>query len=306
MVKIMKRKLEGYLAEELSRTGYPLEIEISSMFDKTYYLVSNNEYFYDWEEDKAREIDIAAVWSPKKDEKDEMILPFRIVHRLVIECKRSDIHAWIFLTLPKKSLLTFEGNCICFDSIATKDASYCFMEGLQDTCKRLLHYDSFDRISRTYAEIKYAKPKGQKSRKSEIFEAKNQLVKFIAYDIFQFLRRWEDRNLDPKTNHLIWMYHPTIVFDGKLYEAIVKDGAIKLFERKHLLLSTKHSPKYIEEFPNTETPDLDYLIDVVRKDYFGDFVKILENEYTTIQKCILDNLEELREQAKETFLIFKA
>lgn len=301
----MKRKLEDYLTEELSRTGYPLEIEISSMFDKTYYLVSNNEYFYDWEEGKAREIDIAAIWSPKKDKKDEVILPFRIVHRLVIECKRSDTHAWIFLTLPKKSILTFEGNCIGFDSIATKNALYCFMEGLQDTCKRLLHYDSFGRISRTYAEIKYAKPKGQKSRKNEIFEAKNQLVKFIAYDIFQFLRRWENYNFDPKTNHLIWMYHPTIVFDGKLYEALVENGSMQLLERKHLLLSTKYSPKYIEEFPNTETPDLDYLIDVVRKDYFSDFLKILENEYTNILKCILNNLDELSEQAKETFQIFK-
>jgi len=77
----MVKNLEDYLAKELSRTGYPLEIEISSILDKT-YVVSNNEYFFDWEEDKAREIDIDAFPLTREYEKIKKIEPFAIVHHL--------------------------------------------------------------------------------------------------------------------------------------------------------------------------------------------------------------------------------
>ena len=289
----MVGKLEDYLVRELSRTGYPLEIEISSKLYKT-YVVWNNEYFFDWEEDRAREIDIAAF--PRTREYEEAkIEPFAMVHRLAIECKKSDTHAWIFFTRPEK-MFFFEGQCLSFLSVATRDATLCFIYSILETCKSHLHYDSHKRVASTYAEIKY---QGQKSKKSEIFEAKNQLVKFVAYDIAKHLRILENREFDPTSYHLIWLYQPTIVFDGKLYEAIIRNEAIQLFERKHLLLSAQYSPAYIKDFPRTESRELSYLIDVVRKDFFVDFLQILENDYSTLWKCIFNNRKKLRKIAKE-------
>jgi len=182
-----------------------------------------------------------------------------------------------------------------FETVLTKNAWMNFISTALATCKCELHYSSFERVANTYAEIRY---QGHRSKKSEIFEAKHQLMKFIDYDIVQLLRRLEDRGFDPLTNHLMWLYHPVIVFDGRMFEAIIKNGAIKLFERKHLLLTTAYSPSYVKDFPNTETPDLPYLIDVVRKDYFGDFLGILEEEYATVWKCISDNIKKLSQKAK--------
>jgi len=284
--------------QELARTGYPLEIEISSMLDNK-YSVTNNEYFFDWEEEKAREIDIAA-YPLKREHQDAKIEPFRVVHRLAIECKKSNTHAWIFLTRPE-NLFWFQGQRMGFLKIATKDLMLDFVDIILSTSKSQLHYHSFERVASTYAEIKY---QGSKSKKSEIFEAKNQLVKFVAYDIAQFHKRLERRKFDPTTSHLIWLYHPTIVFDGKLYEAIIKNGSPQLFERKHLLLSTTYSPAYVRDFPGTESPELTYLIDVVRKDFFDNFLQILEKDYITLWKCVSDNLKRLRKIANE-FLQFK-
>lgn len=298
MVNKMVGGLEEYLVQELTRTGYPLEIEISSMLDNK-YSINNNAYFFDWEEEKAREIDIAA-FPLEREHLEAKIGPFAVVHRLVIECKKSNTHAWIFLTRPVISHL-YQGQCIDFLKIAAENLERDFIDVILSTCKRELHYHSFERVASTYAEIRY---QGQQSKKSEIFEAKNQLVKFVAYDISQLHKRLEMRNFDPATNHIIWLYHPTIVFDGKLYEAIIKDGSLHLSERKHLLLSAKHSPAYVRDFPRTEDPELPHLIDVVRKDFFNGFLQILDNDYLTLWKCISNNLKKLRKIAKE-FLQFK-
>lgn len=296
----MTRKLEDYLAEELDRTGYPLEIEISSILDEK-YIVSNNAYFFDWKENKAREVDISAFPKQREYEKETKITPFALVHRLIIECKRSNTHAWIFLTRPRR-IFWFEGQCMSFENIVTKDARMCFLHTVLAKCGCSLHYDSFKRVASIYAEIKY---QGQRSQKSEIFEAKNQIVKYIDYSIVQFLERLKNRGFNPSTNHLIWLYHPVILFDGKMYEAIMKNGSIQLFERKHLLLSARYSPSYVKDFPNTESPGLPYLIDVVRNDYFGDFLSILEEEYSTLWKCIFSNNKELSKEAKEICTAWK-
>ena len=74
---------------------------------------------------------------------------------------------------------------------------------------------------------------------------------------------------------------------------------VSLFERKHILLSATHSPIYLQDFPNTESPDLPYVIDVVRKDFFNEFIRILENDYSLLWDCVYDNIEKLKEIARE-------
>jgi hypothetical protein len=291
----MPRSLEDFLTQELKRTGYPLQIEIASALEKT-YLVENNAYYFDSDEHKAREIDIDAMTLDRDFEKKE-IKPFAVVNKLPIECKRSETYAWIFLTQQREKIPWLQGQVMDFMQIASRDLLFSFIDMIKGELGLCLHYDQFRRMANTYAEIKYEK--GSESKKSEIFEAKNQLAKFVSYDISQLLRRIENRGTDPAKNYLTWFYHPTIVFDGKLYEAICENASVRLFERKHILLSATHSPIYLKDFQNTEPSDLQYIIDVVRKDFFTDFIKILENEYSSLWNCVYDNIEELKEKARE-------
>jgi hypothetical protein len=296
----MARNLKDFLTEELKRTGYPLQIEIASALEGT-YVVDNNSYYFDPDEPKAREIDINAFTRKREFEK-KRIGPFAVVDALPIECKKSETHAWIFLTQPT-AMKWLQGQCIDFMQIMTGDLWFGFVDMIQDVAGLRLHYDQFKRVANTYVEIRY--DKGKESKKTEIFEAKNQLVKFVNYDISQFLERLKNHKFNPMKNHLLWFYHPTIVFDGQLYEAICENQSIRLFERKHILMSTWHSPLYLKDFPRTEKPDLPYLIDVVRKDFFTDFLKILENDYSSLWSCIYDNIEKLKKQVKKDAALFK-
>lgn len=290
----MTRSLEEFLKQELKRTGYPLEIEIASALEKT-YLVENNSYYFDSDEHKAREIDIDASTLNRDFEKKE-IKPFAVVNKLPIECKKSETHAWIFLTQPKGKLMWLQGQCMDFMQIRSKDLLFSFIDLIQTETNLCLHYDLFKRVANTYVEIKYKK--GGESKKSEIFEAKNQLMKFISYDISQLLQRLMTRGIDFMKTYLMWFYHPTIVFDGKLYEAICEKESVRLLERKHILLSAIHSPIYLKDFPETESPDLQYVVDVVRKDFFTDFIQILENDYSLLWNCVYHNIEVLKEEVR--------
>lgn len=293
----MEGELEEYLTRELTRTGYPLEIEVSSMLEDM-YIVYNNEYFFDSDENKAREIDVSAYPLEGTLRDREAIAPFEIVHLLALECKRSDTHAWVFLTRPEGAF-RFQGQLFDFLSCAAKDALKLFLDDILSKYNAHLHYDSFKRVARSYAEIKYQGKQSKKNGKNEIFEAKNQLVKFTAFSANHLVNLLKGGEFDPMTYSPVWFCHPTVVFDGKLYEAIIESGSPRLYERKHLLLATSYSPPYISEFPETVMPYLPYLIDVVRKDYFADFLKILKTDYATIRNCISDNIQELIEMLKK-------
>ena len=171
-------------------------------------------------------------------------------------------------------------------------------------CNQKLHYDENNNIATTYTGIKYDN-KGKLIDTNEIFKAKNQLIKFMDYDTLMFLKRLEYRGFDPKENYLIWFWHPIIIFDGLMYEAIIKDGLIDLVERDHIILYAKHTPRYVEYFPNTEDEVLYYLIDVVKKDYFPKFLEILEGDYKILWNCIYNNLSECIARVKEVMKYFK-
>jgi hypothetical protein len=58
---------EEHLKEEILRTGYPLEIEISALLDNE-WIVFNNDSYLDLEESKSREIDIFAIHTSEPDQ----------------------------------------------------------------------------------------------------------------------------------------------------------------------------------------------------------------------------------------------
>lgn len=84
---IKKRKTVVKTVEDfLTKTGFILEMEVSEVLKKDGYSVKVNRYFYDYDENKKREIDIIAT---KKINGINVIL--------VIECKQSLLDDWIFI-----------------------------------------------------------------------------------------------------------------------------------------------------------------------------------------------------------------
>jgi hypothetical protein len=144
--------------------------------------------------------------------------------------------------------------------------------------------------------------KDNQGGKDEIFEAKSQLVKYVSYDLKNLIHRLKLRGYNPKKNYFIWMYFPVIVFDGKLFESIVKkDGNIELFERKHILFETSYCPKYIHEFNDKEILDLNYIIDVITPDYLPQYLKIIRNDCEKTINLIRTLYDEIKDYEKIDF-----
>jgi len=67
------------------------------------------------------------------------------------------------------------------------------------------------------------------------------------------------------------MGFPCIVFDGTIYEAIVKNGKMKLQKTNHIILTRSTRASY-------SVYDVNFLIDVVTKNYFNNYLRKINND----------------------------
>jgi len=278
---------EDYIREQILKSGFPLEIETYSILEQNDWLAFANDYYFDEDEKKEREIDLTAIPFPEIDNKFIIINrvePFSLDIELAIECKKIDTHAWVFFTRPSKSCYFYSGQTLDFKQIRTNDFESSLFDVIlspPDT-GGLLHYSKFDRLAKSYVEVKI---EGQDGGRKDIFTACNQLTKFIAYS---FQRRVDRLAKDP--DHVMIMVFPVIVFNGNLYEATLdKIGNIVLSQRKHILLART------SRLPFAGANERSFLIDIVTKGYFEDYLKAVRLDIRNIEQSLLSKKDILEE-----------
>jgi len=136
--------MKDHIMDQIEKTGYPLEIEVSERLDKD-WVVFNNQPYLDEDENKTRETDIFAIHETDIDQLRIKPEPLIFVStNMVAECKKSTTHAWVFFTRPKETPPGFG-----------EDQTIDFVEARSQRRKRLfdivplppLHYDGFQRIA---------------------------------------------------------------------------------------------------------------------------------------------------------------
>jgi len=287
----IRRTLENHLTEEIKRSGYPLEIEVSSLLDKD-YIVFNTQYYFDEDIKQGRDIDIYAIPFLNVDDiADDKLAPLGLRTEIAIECKKSETHAWVFYTrplIPPVSRLYIGGQFS--DTIPKPKAGVSNLEALLFE-KPILHYDKFGKAAIAYDEIKKARINSAESRtpksRREIFEGVNQLVKFICYEIGPS----EEVSVEPKYFSILMLF-PIIVFDGDLFEVTFESGEPKPERRMHLLFNTHYRSPYSKKVQS-------YLVDIVHRTYFNDYLEILKSDFIQIRRCIINNHGEFVKRAKE-------
>nr|MDO8080825.1 hypothetical protein [Candidatus Freyarchaeota archaeon] len=106
----------GFIKKEIERSGFPLEIEISSILKEDEWEVLPSSPYYDKDEGKWREIDIKAYKSAERSSQGGSIKPYRLTLALIIECKKSDEFAWVFFPQPRnEEELTQVTNIVSLD-----------------------------------------------------------------------------------------------------------------------------------------------------------------------------------------------
>lgn len=97
-----KKDFKDFLRGEIEKSGFPLEIEVSSILENLKWVVLNNQPFRDPDEEALRSVDIYAFHGPTAYEFSKN-LPFGFSPKIIIECKKSSSHAWVFFTRPVDS-----------------------------------------------------------------------------------------------------------------------------------------------------------------------------------------------------------
>lgn len=289
-----RRTFEDHLVKKIKESGYPLEMEISSLLDKE-YVVFNTQYYFDEEIKQGRDIDIYAIPYVNlelftNEELEKKIAPFELRTEIAVECKKSETHAWVFYTRPMipPSHIHISGQYRddYSDTDVLSSSKYDLFEELP------LHYDPFKRAAVAYDKI-YVQGKGN-SRK-EIFGAVNQLVKFVFYE----KGRPPTKPSQPEKAFGILILFPIIVFDGYMFEVVLESGEPKLKKRNHLTLITHHRSPYTQEAE-------DFLIDVVHRSYFPEFMKKLNADFLNIRNEIIQKSEKLYENVMKSWKMYES
>jgi hypothetical protein len=239
------QKIRKYLL----KSGYPLEVEIGGILRRSGWLVINQWPYLD--NKQVRTADILAA---------KTNLSTKLGLSLLIECKKAEKHCWVFHTQQKENeILPLLVTLLDFLREITNPAVSGKLQQLLTNAKmgEILGLDT--RSSRLLAKLEslHTLKKDTKigvfnvipDSKDDFFEATQQINSAIE-------------NLPEAMKHLV--IFPVIVFNGEMYEFYGETESMKILpinHIQHILFGPSLSP---------------YLIDVVRKSYFSEFLKTVE------------------------------
>jgi hypothetical protein len=237
------------IREYILKSGFPLEIEIGNILRKNGWLVGNQWPYVDKESKKIRPVDVLAM-------KLQFQPPILGVV-LLIECKKSLKHDWVFHTQEReKEFLPVLGT-------------------LGDFLKKIYSVPLADELAKlTAADIK--------ASKLTDLHLLNNSIKIGVFNIIPSSKDKDDfyeaikqitsalesmRETAKSTSAIVF---PTIVFDGEMFEFYQENSETKIQPINHLLFMT------FSEAPSGMFP---CLVDVVRKTYFSEFLRMMERDF---------------------------
>ena len=242
----------------IMKSGFPAEIEIGNILRKNYWIVVNQLPYTDATTGKLRTIDVSA-FKPSP-------IPKMGGFQIFVECKKSDKHDWVFHTQHKTAeflpatltvieLFKTIGHPAVRDKVTEIAKEYTIGDFLSrrasESIGSLVKLHNFDEAIRL--GIMHVIP----DNNDDFLEAKQQIMSAM-------------KGIDKTKNTFIKF--PVIVFDGEIYEFYQVNEEMKVLPTNHL------------QFVLYDGDMLACTIDIVRKSYFQEFVKILENDiaiYTT-------------------------
>lgn len=182
-----ENKLELY-KEQIEKTGYILEYNVSEILSKHSWNVINNRYYVDDVTENVREIDIVAYKATPIDK-------IYYYTALLISCKKSDENDWVFLS---KKADKFDPNLDYLPiSNWTNERYLTYMLTNSDWKKRLnADIDSRDFLSNIYDTDKKVfafqemkKSSGSPQNDKKIFDSISTLIKALAFELSSLTKR---------------------------------------------------------------------------------------------------------------------
>ncbi len=253
--------LEKKIIEQINISGIPCEIEILDICGKKNTgRYPNQRYRCD---DKLKEIDLHAFFEEICFNSKRT--PQFTRSNLVIECKQSRKHPWVFFSSPMyrdSDSLLFLKNESTYDTYFNRMNKYSLFGQICVRMKKNHYLDASLPKCTSFFEV------FSTSNKSSIYEALESVLSYTQSE----MNSWDEKKLD-EFDALTNFYYPIIVFDGILIEASISGDNITITERQHLQI------RHLRE-------DEFYIIDVVKRDYFKDFLDKIEKNHIEVVDLI--------------------
>lgn len=204
---------------EINKTGFPLELRTAEVLKSRGYSVAHSLFYIDEDEGKPREVDLRAL---KMHEIKLDNRTFIVRHWLLVECKKTADKHWVFFGSEK----------------GVYDPDHYLVPNTPDL-GRFIHYTDYAKIKevhpfnnypvrcRSYFEI------GKNNQSNEmIYKALTTATKASIYT----MKKHGDATYD------ISFYYPIVVYDGRLFQAVIENDDTKLDEVDSVLVSFLYEP----------------------------------------------------------------
>lgn len=252
--------IEKELKADIEKSGLPLEIDVNDILRNKRWNVTNEAYYLDQNENKARYVDIIAT----RLEQVEASKIHKLNVTLVIECKRSIKKPWVFYMVPKGEMHEPDIGQVFLMKTNSQPA-------LSPPEYRLFwnsHYFSSN-INKVAIRGYVAFADGKNGMNTAI----NQSLKALIY------RRDEGSKLLPKLPEkyqgIVAIYYPLVIFDGKMYECEKDGNDIRLSDATYIQYQINYG---ISGSISEET----FLVDVVGRDFLDAYLNSIDNEISLI------------------------
>ena len=259
-----EKSLEDRIRDDLIKSGFPLELEISNLLEENNWNFFPNEYIVDQETDVQYEMDIRAVnsqFSKTNDEKFEM----RSFLHLIIECKKCEKHPWVFFIRERQE---FENTSNLIRHAHNFGINKPYRIESQNSVSdqvffsKNIDYSRLNLFSGNEKSTSYCQAFRKPSMENQIYFAVRSVLRS-----FEFLsgRQKESLSKGRWTQLSLHTYIPVIVVDDNLFEARMSNGKLEIQESSHIpLIFNIHNnhEKYLDQI----------MINVVKLDYFNQFL----------------------------------
>lgn len=225
----MSEELENKILKEIAKTGFPLELRVSELLNNMGYHIANNLFYVDLDEGKGREIDLRALKNYNFNLGSKQ---YYVRHLLLIECKKSLDKPWVIFTSPETvyDSAYYEVDCLG----ANFSTNIKWVEKHLDQLESIHPFCKCKNRGRSFFEPFKNNQTNETIVKALMSSAKASIgmrdVKFAS------------------GGNSICFYYPIVVFEGKLFEAFLKNGEIVINETDRLMVSFFYeSSKYKNE-----------------------------------------------------------
>lgn len=252
----MIRKKEQQKIEKIRnyilKTGYPTEIETSNILRRDGWLVGNQWPYTDKETKKVRTVDVLAM--------KMRMQPPKLGVLLLIECKKSAEHDWAFYTQEKaRAFLPFMATFANIIEIL----SPLLGEELMKLSPEEIMVTKFAGLHLLDRKIKIGVlnviPAEKKKARDDFYQATNQMISAL-----------EGLGESMKS----FVVFPTIIFDGDLFEFYQENTETKVNPINHV------------QFLAFREGMTAFLIDIIRKTYFPEYLEIVRRDFYILTEFI--------------------